>query len=265
MPQRQSPLPFGPLQNSSLFSNHWLEHRLPLEPEWDECRNDARAVLDRLLELWKTERDRIEHYGDEPSVEHAFIRPVFKSLGWKVKPQPHLQGRQPDYALFLDDDALNAALRCDRTSPDFWKYPVLVADAKAWHVNLDRPIRTESDREYPPQQMEWYLIRSRLDFGILTNGRLWRLIPREHDTQQRRFQTYLEFNLPEVLDQSLASPRLFESDPLFDDFLRFYLFFSPVAFGRSKTASRSSAARSKAARNTRWASAKDSANRHSKR
>jgi len=45
----QLSLSFGPIRNSNLFSSHWLEHRLCLEPEWQELRAEAEAVLDALV------------------------------------------------------------------------------------------------------------------------------------------------------------------------------------------------------------------------
>src|SRR5215210_8635094 len=124
MAHEQLTLPLGALRNRALFSSHWLEHRLPLEPEWTELRDKAREVLDSLTELWRVQRGRVEHYGDEQGLEQAFIQPVFERLGWKLKYQTFLQGRKPDYALFLNDEALDAALASGRNSPDFWKYPV---------------------------------------------------------------------------------------------------------------------------------------------
>lgn len=41
--QEQLSLPFGPIRNSEFLSNHWLEHRLPLEPEWQALQD--RAIL----------------------------------------------------------------------------------------------------------------------------------------------------------------------------------------------------------------------------
>jgi type I restriction-modification system DNA methylase subunit len=230
MPLEQLALPLGALRNRALFSSHWLENRLPLEPEWTELHNEAREVLDLLSELWRAEKGRVEKYGDEQGLEQAFIQPVLKSLGWELKYQTFLQGRKPDYALFLDNASLDAALAVDRTSPDYWKYPTLVADAKAWHVSLDRPTTVNNKREYPPEQIESYLNLSRLDFGIITNGKLWRLVPREYNLQQRRFQTYLELDLQQLLESWSSSPTLGEQFALFDEFFRFYLFFSPAAF-----------------------------------
>ena len=216
-----------------MLSNHWLEHRLPLEPEWDELRNQARDAAEQLLDLWRVEKNRVEKYGNEAGLEEKFIQPVFEALGWSLKYQTFLRGGEPDYALFRDDEKLDAALDAGRTNEDFWSHATLVADAKAWHINLDRPSRVGARREYPPEQIERYLDRSRLDYGILTNGRLWRLVPRELGPNKPRFQTYLEVDLPYLLDM-LARPtaelQLGPGGGELDAFLVFFLFFSPHAF-----------------------------------
>ena len=51
MAQGKSPqllFEFGAVRNSDLFSNHWLENRLPLEPEWTELRAEALAAIGTL-------------------------------------------------------------------------------------------------------------------------------------------------------------------------------------------------------------------------
>ncbi len=145
----QPSLLFGPVHNAGLFSSHWLENRLELEPEWQETREQAREALDHLAEVWRVQRNRVERYGDEQGLEQGFIQPVLEQLGWKLKYQTWLQGRKPDYALFGDDAALDAALVLGRTSDDFWKTATVVADAKAWHISLDRPLRVENRRRIP--------------------------------------------------------------------------------------------------------------------
>ncbi|MCK4625760.1 MAG: Eco57I restriction-modification methylase domain-containing protein [Phycisphaerae bacterium] len=235
MAQRQLTLPLGPIRNSNLFSNHWLEHRLPLEPEWEELRDEAVRLLDRLGQLWIQQRRRVERYS-EPGLEQAFIQPVLAELGWKLNYQTFLRGRKPDYALFLDDESFDAALETGRKSPNFWNYPTLVADAKAWHINLDRPTIINNQREYPPEQIEWYVNHSGLDYGLLTNGRLWRLIPSRLSGHQPRFETYLEFDLAVLLDLWTGKgkrkrQRTFdEQQRIIEDFLRFFLFFSPHGY-----------------------------------
>jgi hypothetical protein len=177
----------------------------------------------------------VERYGNEQALEEGFIQPVLREMGWKLKYQTSLQGRKPDYALFLDDAALDAALAAEKAE-DFWAAAKVVADSKAWHVSLDRPTQVNNKREYPPEQIEWYLDRSRLDWGILTNGKSWRLVPRQLSPQQRRFQTYLEIDLATMLENWASPPvnqAVAERSAQFNDFLLFYLFFSPAGVQES--------------------------------
>ncbi|UCC31489.1 MAG: hypothetical protein JSU86_04275 [Phycisphaerales bacterium] len=233
-PDPTGPLPFGALFNSDLLSNHWLEHRLPLEPEWTELRGESDAALERAVDLWRQEHQRVERYGNEASLEHAFIQPLLEILGWKLIYQTYLQRRKPDYALFVGEASKDAALAAGKRAPEFWNHPTILADAKAWHVNLDRPSRVGNQREYPPEQIEWYLDRTRFGYAILTNGRQWRLIPRDLAPGKARFRTYLELDLPKLLDGRVepdGGQLTFESDQITrEEFFRFFLFFSPRAF-----------------------------------
>jgi hypothetical protein len=121
----QLSLPFGPILNREFLSNHWLEQRLPLEPEWSELVEEAKAVAAKLITLWTKEKDRVGRYGDEAGLEEKFIQPVFEMLGWSLKYQTHLQGREPDYALFTGEDKLNDAIAAGRTNPVFGCTPLL--------------------------------------------------------------------------------------------------------------------------------------------
>ncbi|MGA3133279.1 MAG: DNA methyltransferase [Terracidiphilus sp.] len=233
----QLELAFGPVWNSELFSNYWLEKRLPLEPDWLEDLSEIERVSERLVAIWKDQSERVEKYGKEATLEEKFIQPVLEQLGWKFFYQPTVQGREPDYALFLNQADLDSALESGHNSPEFWSDACLVADAKAWHVSLDKPNRVHGRKEYPPEQMEWYLQRAGLQWGILTNGRLWRLIPRVVPAGKPRFQTYLQVDLPKILDTlSARRARKITGEDL-HDFLIFYRFFSPLAF--TKTTRRS--------------------------
>ncbi len=233
-PPEQGLLALGPLRNSEFLSNHWLENRLPIEPEWREYRQRAQDAASRLIELWGAQRNRVERYGDEAGLEHAFIQPAFEALGWKIKYQAYLSGREPDYALFLDDDALDGAIQAGRHNPDFWRHAASVADAEAWHISLDRPTRTSGRREYPPEQIEWYLDRSRVGYGFLTNGRYWRLVPRVLLDGKPRFQTFLEVDLPYLLQLITPSSTRLGLGPgglEFDrHFMPFYMLFSADGF-----------------------------------
>ena len=222
----------GPARNQHLFSNHWLEHRLPREPEWDALRDEAQKALERIASVWEQQKDRVTGYGEQ-GLEYAFIQPVLESLGWHIDYQTVFRHRKPDYALFRSDEDLGKANKAGRNQSEYWKFPAILADAKAWSVSLDRPTGGGKAKEYPPQQIEWYLNESRLPFAILTNGSLWRLIPRQHESNQPRFETYLECDLTELLSLWAAvrekGQRAMEQLwRVMDVFHRFYLFFSPA-------------------------------------
>ncbi len=87
--RRQLPLPLGPIRNSNFLSNHGLEHRQPLAPEWAAQREQAVGLLDRLGRLWSELRHRVAHYA-EAALEQAFIQPVLEALGWTLNCQPAL-------------------------------------------------------------------------------------------------------------------------------------------------------------------------------
>lgn len=223
-------LPLGPVRNSELFSNYWLTHRLELEPEWQEMIPRVERVLERLSALWSEQRSRVEKYGKEAPLEQAFIQPVLEALGWKIYYQAHIQGRKPDYALFASDEAYDEALSHGHAAESFWEAASVVADAKAWHVPLDKPSRVDGRKEYPPEQIEWYLSRTGVEWGILTNGHLWRLIPRVVPSGKPRFQTYLEIDLPALLEETATrQSRDFHGGHI-REFLFFFLLFSPSAF-----------------------------------
>ena len=224
-------LNFGPALNSGLFSTHWLTNRLQRESEWTAYRDESNSVLAGLAELWKIQRKLVAKYQTEQTLEYHFIQPVLEALGWKPNYQTFLQGRKPDYALFSTQSDLVSAVNAGGKTPEFWTHATLVADSKAWGVSLDRRSGSADQREFPPQQMEWYLDRSRLPFGILTNGNQWRLIPRERQPYQGRFDTYFQIRLCDILDQWLyRKSDLLQQGQLEEDFLQFYLFFSPRGF-----------------------------------
>ena len=229
--QRQAILAFGPVRNSELFANHWLERRLRDEPEWEESRGDARDCLDALAQLWTEHGEIVQSGVGEAMVERTWVQPTLERMGWELFYQTHIQGRKPDYALFLDRGSFRAAVEAGKTNADFWLHPTVVADAKDWNVSLDRPAKVGGKREFPPEQVEDYLRLTLLEWGLLTNGRLWRLSPRMLRRNQPRFQTYLELDLPRLIEYWTGGggvrPR---SEAVLDEWMRWYLLATPVAF-----------------------------------
>jgi len=173
-------LALGPYQNRKLFSDHFLEDILPTWPEFTAV--DARRLLDDLADLWEAERAGLEH-ANESQTEERFIKPVLQRLGFFFTVQagiPTASGhRQPDYALFVDDDTRAAA--AERAGADRFVGAVAVGDAKRFGRSLDqRRVKGELSED-PVAQIIHYVVITRTRWGILTNGRLWRLYAAEGD------------------------------------------------------------------------------------
>ena len=170
----QIELPFGPVHNLRLFSEHFLDDRLP---GWPEFRaTPVEELFEELRQLWLAERSGLAT-ANEAQTEERFVKPVLRALGFAYTVQadvPLASGRrQPDYALFLDDgrraeaDGLSGIAR--------FEHAVGVADAKRFDRPLDRRRATGALSEDPVAQIIHYLSITRRPWGLLTNGRLWRL------------------------------------------------------------------------------------------
>ncbi len=189
-------LALGPYENRNLFSEHFLQDILPRWPEFADA--DASGVLADLAELWQAERTGLEQ-ANEAQTEERFIKPVLSRLGFSFTVQagiPTASGhRQPDYALFVDDDARAAA--AERLGADRFVGAVAVGDAKRFDRPLDRRRVSGELSEDPVAQIIHYVAITRTRWGILTNGRLWRLYAAEGDLVEG---ACLEVDLCALLD-----------------------------------------------------------------
>jgi len=224
------------MQTKTLFSSHYLENRLPDHPEWTE---DPRPVFDVVRGLWQKTRQ----YGDswnEAQTEEEFIKPVLKALGWSfiVQPKARRRGRttRPDYALFADNATRQAAYPHQEDDDAFYSRALAIAEAKYWGRPLSQ--KDQSGRDAwkaggnPSHQMVSYLVGTRTPWGILTNGRTWRLYSREVSSTASEFY---EVDLGLLFDflppASGGDERGGEPSPTqLDQFRRWWLFFRRDAF-----------------------------------
>lgn len=179
-PEEQLELALGPFRNQRLFSDHFLADRLPAWPDFAQL--DATELFNRLRDLWRDEAAGLAG-ANEAQTEERWIQPVLQKLGFaytvQVGVSVGLNRRQPDYALFLSDtdrqtaDSLEGVARYERT--------VGVADAKRFDRPLDRRAAVDALSEDPVAQIINYLSITRRPWGILTNGRLWRLYSAQAD------------------------------------------------------------------------------------
>lgn len=175
------------MQTKMLFSQHYLETRLPQHPEWDE---DPQPAFEALRALWA----KAQQFGEtwsEAQTEDEFIKPALAALGWTftVQPKSKHAGRvtRPDYALFADEATKQEAYPFQGNNDDAF-YSRVLAIAEANLSQKDTSGRESwKTGENPSHQMVSYLVGTRAPWGILTNGRVWRLYSREVSSTASKF------------------------------------------------------------------------------
>ncbi len=216
-------LPLGlaqPHRNQQLFADHYLDVVLLARPEWQALREPAAAAQTAIRAIF-------EHFtpsGVEAQTEEDLIKPVLAVLGHTVEVQAALRAprgtRKPDY-IFYQDAAARAANKDQVLTADLVRGKAFaVGDAKHWDRPLDVSLKVRGGdpelNRVPSDQIAFYMLHSGATWGILTNGRLWRLYHTDTAQQQER---YYEVDL-EALTRH-GSP---------EDFRYFYAFFRRAAF-----------------------------------
>lgn len=210
--------------NKSLFSRHFLTQRLADLPEWSE---DSSSALARLGALWQ----RAQEFGpgwNEAQTEEELIKPILSEvLGWAYTVQPKksrgAQLQRPDYTLFVSPQVKDEAERNKANEDAFYTRAAVIAEAKRWERPLSLGSDDQSDdwkKSNPSHQMVSYLVGSRVAWGILTNGRVWRLYSREVSSTASE---YYEIDLADIF----AAPLPAEAE---EAFKRWWLFFRKDAF-----------------------------------
>jgi hypothetical protein len=205
-----------PYRNNNLFSNYYLEKYLPESPEWK--KEDHIAVFKQIKNIYTRESSSIKTL-NEKQLENHFFNEIFSILGFVYEVTEPTHARNfPDYAFFFDRNGLDDAHK-NKETISFFANAVAIGEVKQWKVDLDKVSKNEYNiSENPSLQIWTYLEDTEQKWGILSNGRIWRLYCKE-----RRRDNYLEINLS----------RLIESNDI-EAFRFFYYFFRKDAFVKSK-------------------------------
>ncbi|MBU4075506.1 MAG: N-6 DNA methylase, partial [Euryarchaeota archaeon] len=205
------------LNNRNLFSTHYLESLVKENPEWKEDVTDAFNRAKKLFNSRKESWSRM----DESMLEMFLIRPILKdALGHHFVPQAKVElgARRPDYAFFENDGILSEALE-KKGFDDFYLKAVAVGDAKSWKTSLDKKVKGAKgsfEFQNPSFQIDHYLHVTPVQWGILTNGRFWRIY---HKDTSYKLDSYYEIDLATILETNDI-----------EGFKYFYLFFRLNAF-----------------------------------
>ncbi|MCA9936939.1 MAG: hypothetical protein KC415_23550, partial [Anaerolineales bacterium] len=211
--------------NKSLFSQHYLDFRLADQPEW---QTDVMPALAQVQALYQAKAALLPQY-KEAQTENEFIQPLLDILGFAYTVQPASkkggQAQRPDYALFADGVAKTAADHHLQNDAAFFSRAIAICEAKYWERPLTQQKadsgRADFDNRNPSFQIVNYLTGTGVNWGMLTNGRLWRLYYRLADSTANEFY---EIDLVSLLETA---------DP--ESFKQFWLFFRREAFLADKT------------------------------
>ncbi len=211
-------MPDKPHRNHGLFSDHYLDE---LVPELEGGALQAALALQTALRDIYERNVPLVKDAHEAVCEEKLIRPVMRRLGFELDPQPPLETVEsiftPDYALFASAEEL-AEVAPSRGDEQYYRRAAAVGEAKRWdrHLGSAEPGEDEAARrQHPGAQIRRYLLDSGARWGILTNGRLWRIYERE---ASRAGLHYYEVDLPALLDADVQ------------DFRYFFLFFRAAGF-----------------------------------
>jgi type I restriction-modification system DNA methylase subunit len=206
--------------NKPLFSQHYLDYRIQELPEW---QLDIKAEFAALKNLYLSKKPILATL-NEAQTEDIFIQPALEILGFKYIPQviSRSQGRaeRPDYALFINESERDTAYSFQNDETAFYSRVLVIAEAKYWQRSLSK-VSANDQRDIfkntnPSFQISSYLSGTNVDWGILTNGREWRLYYRQASSTATEFYP---IDLVELL----------ETEDL-EKFKYFWLFFRRAAF-----------------------------------
>ncbi|MBK7216593.1 MAG: Eco57I restriction-modification methylase domain-containing protein [Candidatus Promineofilum sp.] len=191
-----------PHRNHGLFSDHYLEEILRRDPAWAAAQPRAAALLAFLRDLHAREAAQLPAYS-EAQLEERWLKPILGQLGhvWESQATvPGLEGaiKKPDYVFFADEATRMAAVAAQR-SDEYARRALAVGEVKAWPVNLSRRVANAPtfDNSNPMFQIDYYLKSTGVAWGIISNGRLWRLVQRD---SSHRLDAYFELDLLDALN-----------------------------------------------------------------
>ena len=190
------------MSEGALFSQYFMDEGIVQSTDWQSIDADKLDKA-RALILAGIEDFDARHQPDEGNTETDFIRPLLTMLGWEFSVQERIadKGRHdvPDYLLYLDADAKAAATK-EKSPAARYRLGVSIVEAKRWNAPLDRAEPGQAGA--PSTQMLRYLgnadgpSNGNIRFGILTNGRYWRLY--DHKASSR-LEGFVELDLKEAV------------------------------------------------------------------
>ena len=214
-----------------LFTHYFLTDGIKATDEWKTSVSQP----DTFAKFSTDISDLFEKFArfkdpNEAVTEQDLICPVLELLGWMdYLPQQGTARNEdiPDYLLFTDADSKQRA--AERKAGERFQYATVVEESKRFGLSLDSRDKTDKVQPNSPHgQILRYLAtadiesESQIRWGILTNGRVWRL----YDYRARpRVSGYYEADLAALIESGNE-----------DELRIFYLLFRRDALTRQSGA-----------------------------
>ncbi len=203
----------NPKRVEGLFSEHYIKDRFPETGRYKKLTppNEVRKKVEALIsEVLKTATTK-----NEAQLEEDFIQPLLNALSINYIVQVNTPAGTADYAFFASEEDRAAA---DARADDKYEGAVAIADAKRWGRPLDArggaELLDKNPNAVPTKQIANYIYETGVNWGVLTDGRLWRLYNRNTTPVS---QSFFEINLIDAVEDA-------------DAFHLFYALFSGAAF-----------------------------------
>lgn len=204
--------------SNNLFSNHFLQERLEDLDDWKQAEIEEK--FEEIQELWEEKKDYLQNDPNEDNTQEHFIDPILTQIldhYTDLEAQKEISGEtlNPDYLFFENfNEHLDAE---DDNDKEKFEHSYALGDAKRWDRKLDK---SASNNTNPAFQIYNYVDRLRANWGILTNGKKWRL----YSYEDCEADTYYEIDIVEAI--------LKEDDreTALENFKYFYLFFRQESF-----------------------------------
>src|SRR5579885_571776 len=200
------------MQNGTLFTEDFLMEGIRQTPDWQEFEDtESKKIEASLREIFAPLESGAVH--NEADTEERVIYKVLAALGWDGlilrRNTMAAKGSEdiPDGLLLPDNSALTLADKTKRPAEKF-RHGIVICESKKWELGLD----SGQGDQVPSTQMLRYLTRAdgisdgKILWGILTNGRVWRLYWQKAKSRSEQF---LEFDLGALLGIKGYKPDLF--------------------------------------------------------
>ncbi|MBX7491064.1 N-6 DNA methylase [Helicobacter sp. Faydin-H70] len=185
--------------NNNLFTTYTLAVDFPKIYDFTNHQTQAQNVLESIQSLYNkaTFQKQNEH-----QFEDDFIAKVLGILGWHSIRQDEkiIQGKleKPDFLLFSNLDSKKAYQNIPKEQRQASNAHIsVILESKAYNVEVDN----KKIKDNPHFQLLRYLSNLKLDFGFLTNGRIWRFYDNSKLSSQKVFY---EINLEALIESNDA-------------------------------------------------------------